>query len=67
MDDRVDKDLTGTTPAGGQQHGDGSGKGGSIKHAKDEEPLERNHPRPNTPGSKAEDQADQPGMTGDRR
>lgn len=62
MDDRADKDLTGTTPAGGQQHGDSSGKGGSVGPESDDRQSGPSHPRPDTPGSKAEDQADQPGM-----
>ena len=67
MDNRTDKDLTGTTPAGGQQHGDSSGEGGSIDRPTDTGEPALRHPRPDTPGSKVEDQADQPGMSGDRK
>lgn len=54
-----DKDLTGTTPAGGQQHGDSAREGGTVD-------SDLHHPRPDTPGSRVEDQADQPGVTSGR-
>jgi len=56
-----DQDETGTTPANGQQHGSSSGAGGSVDQA--EKPSkELEHPEPDTPGSRVEDQADQPGL-----
>ena len=57
-----DPDVTGTTPAAGQQHGDSSGEGGSIDRPKEEAEPGLDHPRPDTPGSRVEDQADQPGV-----
>lgn len=57
-----DEDLTGTAPAAGQQHGDSSGDGGTADPPKDETEPGLHHPRPDTPGSRVEDQADQPGM-----
>ena len=57
-----DNDLTGTAPAAGQQHGDSSGEGGTADRPKGERESGLHHPRPETPGSKVEEQADQPGM-----
>lgn len=62
MTDERDKDLTGATPASGQQHGDSSGEGGSVDRQREDQESGLHHPRPNTPGSKVEDQADQPGV-----
>ena len=64
MDTEVDKDLTGTTPAGGQQHGSSLGEGGNVGPPSEGKP---HHPRPDTPGSHVEDQADQPGVTTEER
>ena len=61
MDQRRDDDLTGTIPAAGQQHGDSSGSGGTTDRTKDDVQAGSHHPRPDVPGSKLEDQADQPG------
>ena len=64
MNEKDDKDLTGTTPAGGQQHGSSSGEGGNVgRRANRDEKA--HHPRPATPGPRVEDQADQPGVTRD--
>jgi hypothetical protein len=60
-----DEDMTGTTPAGGQQHGSSSGDGGTVGTGKRSDDGLR-HPRPDTPESKAEHQADQPGVAVDR-
>ena len=59
-----DEDKTGTTPAGGQQHGSSSGEGGTVGPGQrsDRDP---HHPRPDTPESKVEHQADRPGITVD--
>ena len=63
-DPRLDEDSTGTTPAGGMQHGSSSGEGGSVgRPAPDEDQGPGHHPRPDTPESKVEHQADQPGVT----
>ena len=62
MDRRRDDDLTGTTPAAGQQHGDSSGAGGTVEELGGEKERGLHHPRPDSQGSKVEDQADQPGM-----
>ena len=59
-----DEDRTGTTPAGGMQHGSSSGEGGNVgRPAPDEDQGEGHHPRPDTPESRVEHQADQPGVT----
>ena len=59
-----DQDQTGTVPAGGMQHGSSSGEGGNVgRPAPDEDQGDSNHPRPQTPESKVEHQADQPGVT----
>jgi hypothetical protein len=62
MEQRSDKDHTGITPAGGQQHGDSSGAGGNVDAPSGKR---GHHPRPDTPESKVEHQADQPGVTTD--
>lgn len=48
-----------TVPAAGQQHGSSTGAGGTMGAPKDKP----HHPRPDTPESKVEHQADQPGVT----
>lgn len=60
-----DQDRTGTTPAGGMQHGSSSGDGGNVGKPAglDEDQGPGHHPRPDTPESKVEHQADQPGVT----
>lgn len=63
----TDKDKTGTTPAGGQQHGSSSGDGGNVGPPSDKTDDGAHHPRPDVPGSRVEDQADQPGLTGGER
>jgi len=51
-----------SVPSSGQQHGSSSGQGGSVGLPEaDGGKLE--HPRPDTPESKVEHQADQPGVT----
>jgi hypothetical protein len=50
-------------PAAGQQHGSSTGAGGSVGTAKGKP----RHPRPETPESKVEHQADQPGVTTNER
>jgi hypothetical protein len=56
-----DEDMTGTTPAGGQQHGTSSGEGGTVGPS--QRSNDQHHPRHDTPESKVEHQADQPGIT----
>ena len=63
MDHVEDKDLTGTTPAAGMQHGSSSGEGGTVGKPSGRPDNEPSHPRPDVPGSHVEDQADQPGVT----
>ena len=60
-----DEDRTGTTPAGGMQHGSSSGEGGNVGKpgAVGEDQGPSHHRRPDTPESKAEHQADQPGVS----
>lgn len=60
MDTKRDEDRTGTTPAAGQQHGSSTGAGGTVGSPGARE-KGSGHPRPDTPGSRVEDQADQPG------
>ena len=67
MDGAQDKDLTGKTPAAGQQHGDSSGDGGTVDRPNDRSDDGHHHPRPDVPGSRVEDQADQPGLSDDRK
>ena len=56
-----DQDRSSTMPAGGQQHGSSSGEGGNVGPPSDKPDGGTHHPRPNVPGSRVEDQADQPG------
>ena len=57
------QEQTGAVPAGGMQHGSSSGEGGTVgKPAPDENQGPGHHPRPETPESKVEHQADQPGV-----
>lgn len=58
-----DPDDTGTTPAGGQQHGSSTGDGGTVGPPSDVDDDGPHHPRPDVLGSRVEDQADQPGVT----
>ena len=67
MDSERDEDLTGSTPAAGQQHGDASGEGGTVDCPADNIGSNAHHPRPDTPGSRVEDQADQPGLNEDEQ
>jgi hypothetical protein len=54
---------TDSVPGAGQQHGSSSGEGGTVGSPDAARRGELEHPRPDTPESKKEHQADLPGVT----
>ena len=54
---------TDSVPGAGQHHGSSSGEGGTVRSPSNARGEKLEHPRPDTPESKVEYQADQPGVT----
>lgn len=59
----AEEQTSDSVPGAGQQHGSSSGKGGTVGSPANAPGGKLEHPRPDTPGSKKEDQADLHGAT----